>query len=298
MGVETKIQWTHHTFNPWRGCTKVSPGCQHCYAEATSKRNPTVLGEWGPGGRRAIAAESYWRLPLRWDRAAAEAGERRRVFCASLADVFEHNPAVEAARARLFTVIDSTPNLDWLLLTKRPENILHFWHTHTETDEHGRVWGASKPTRLEFRRDNVWLGTSIEDQQRANERLPELFRCRKLAAVLFVSLEPLLGPVDLLNVSRWKDAGRWWGKALGDSLDWAIIGGESGHDARPCDLAWVRSLIGQCFDGGVAPFVKQLGARPVADFDDASVDFRDPKGGDPDEWPADLRVREFPVVTA
>src|SRR4051794_38669367 len=102
MATETKIQWTHHTFNPWRGCQKVSPGCAHCYAEQLSLRNPKVLGEWGPDGKRVIASESYWRLPLKWNRDAHKAGERRRVFCASLADVFEDRPELVKPRERLF----------------------------------------------------------------------------------------------------------------------------------------------------------------------------------------------------
>lgn len=283
MGVLTKIQWTHHTFNPWRGCVKVSAGCAHCYAEKLSARNPAVLGEWGPKGRRAIAAESYWKLPLAWDRAAAGAGERRRVFCASLSDVFEQNLQVVEARARLFRTIDATPNLDWLLLTKRPENIMTYWHTRTYRDGDGRVWGESKPTRVEFRRDNVWLGTSVEDQERAEERIPELLVCRKLAPVLFLSLEPLLGPVDL----------RAFG-VFGPAIDWAIIGGESGPGSRPCDLVWVRRLIGQCEDMEIAPFVKQLGANVTSGGLYLFPPAADPKGGDIDEWPEDLRIREFP----
>lgn len=293
MATMTKIQWCDHTWNPWRGCTKVSAGCANCYAEAGSKRNPKVLGEWGPKGRRAIAAESYWKLPLAWDRAAQAAGERRRVFCASLADVFEHNPQVTEARARMFRVIDSTPNLDWLLLTKRPENIVPFWHTRSWVDGDGRTLGESKPTRQTLRRDNVWLGTSVEDQAAADTRIAELVRARDLAAVLFLSLEPLIGPVDLLRVSG-REPGRFWGGCLLDSIDWAIIGGESGADARACDVDWIRSLVDQCGEGGVAPFVKQLGANVVEGGMPLFPPFKDHKGGDIDEWPEDLKVRAFP----
>src|SRR5262249_10541241 len=115
----TRIAWTHHTLNPWRGCTKVSPGCTHCYAAELAKRNPAVLGRWGPGGPRVIASEAQWRNPLKWDRKAKAAGKRPRVFCASLADIFEARPELESPRARLFDLIAATPNLDWLLLTKR-----------------------------------------------------------------------------------------------------------------------------------------------------------------------------------
>lgn len=301
MATMTKIQWTDHTWNPWRGCTKVSPGCHHCYAETQSKRNPRVLGEWGPKGRRAIAADPYWRLPLQWDRAAKEAGERRRVFCASLADVFEHNDQVAEARARLFRTIDSTPNLDWLLLTKRPENIGMMWHTWSQYDDRGEPLGESKPTRREIRRHNVWLGTSVEDQDRANERIPELLGCRDLAEVLFLSLEPLVGRVSLIGVAGWTDPGRFFGRRPGEGIDWAIVGGESGPGARPCNTYWIREIVRDCVDAGVTPFVKQLGASPFDDstggnrYDDHTYfRLRDSKGGDPDEWPEDLRVREFP----
>src|SRR5690349_6943095 len=121
MGRDSAIEWTHHTFNPWRGCTKVSAGCAHCYAETWSKRNPKALGIWGDGGTRVIAAEAYWRQPLKWNAAAKAAGERHRVFCASLADVFEDRPELVESRERLLDVIYKTPDLDWLLLTKRPE---------------------------------------------------------------------------------------------------------------------------------------------------------------------------------
>jgi protein gp37 len=124
MGANSKIQWTNHTFNPWRGCSKVSAGCQHCYAEAMSRRNPAVLGEWGPKGTRVVAAEAMWRQPLKWDRDAQAAGVRARVFCASLADVFEDRADLETPRHELLRLIDSTRSLDWLLLTKRPENVL------------------------------------------------------------------------------------------------------------------------------------------------------------------------------
>src|SRR5688572_29932027 len=130
----TKIEWTAtvrpdgtvspgYTFNPWRGCAKVSPGCTHCYAETLSKRNPAVLGTWGKDGVRAIGSDAYWRQPLAWNRAAKQAGERRRVFCASLADVFEDRPDLVGPRHRLVDLIQLTQHLDWLLLTKRPENI-------------------------------------------------------------------------------------------------------------------------------------------------------------------------------
>lgn len=296
MGIETKIQWCHHTWNPWRGCTKVSPGCANCYAETQSRRNPAVLGEWGPEGRRVLAAENYWKLPHQWHRAAVAAGEGRRVFCASLADVFEDNDQVVDARERVWDTIDQTPALDWLLLTKRPENLGHMvpWCRDHAGQYRERFW------------PNVWLGTSVEDQARADERIPKLLEIP--AAVRFLSIEPLLGPIDL---------GRCWWRTNGESeaspyfdarigIDWVIVGGESGPDARPCDLAWIRSIVEQCKAAGVACFVKQIGSRPAvqtgwtggpywAEYPITLGQLHDPKGGDPDEWPADLRVREFPT---
>jgi protein gp37 len=279
MGL-TSIEWTAtprsdgtlapgYTFNPWRGCTKVSPGCTHCYAEATGKRNPRVLGEWGLRGRRAVAAESYWRRPLAWDRAAARAGERRRVFCASLADVFEERDELEGPRERLRALMSSTPHLDWLLLTKRPDFAARW------------IAGRRMP-------DNYWLGVSVEDQERADEGVPILLRIR--APVRFLSVEPLLGPVDLRpwlwHLAIPKHRGSWPPERVRDF--WVIVGGESGPRARPCDPAWIRSIAEQCRSYGVPCFVKQLGRRPVG------LRLVDKKGGDPAEWPEDVRVREFP----
>lgn len=304
MAENSKIQWTHHTFNPWRGCTKVSAGCTNCYAETLAGRNPKVLGVWGPKGTRVVASESMWREPIRWNREAKEAGERRRVFCASLADVFEGPetmpvasvPIIHAARVRLFHLISETPHLDWLLLTKRPENI----RRHCG-DGLPRSWAESMPT-------NVWLGTSVENQATADERIPELLKVP--AAVRFLSCEPLLGPVNFMQVLITEKLNRgcpesWRPEAFqpGPKLDWAIVGGESGGGARPCAVEWVRFIVSQCRAAGAACFVKQLGAQPH-DCSDGSdrpnagtlLELIDRKGGEPNEWPVDLRVREFPYV--
>lgn len=320
MGVDTKIEWCHHTFNPWWGCQRISPACGGargeggCYAEAFSKRiggSPWAKGlHWGPGSLRTIASEKQWAQPLAWNSAAEKAGERRRVFCASMADVGEDRRDLDAPRARLRALIEATPHLDWLLLTKRPETIVDLMG-----------WPGAWPR-------NVWAGTTVEDQRRADERIPHLLRVP--AAVRFLSCEPLLGPVDL---TRWMERewcrGGWPGAVhrytgsgrtvncpicggrgfTSRTLDWVIVGGESGHDARPFDLAWARSLVGQCRAAGVPAFVKQLGAAasdPVNGLAGArlrvpadaaalvSLRLKSPKGGDPAEWPADLRVREFP----
>jgi protein gp37 len=313
MGMLTKIQWCHHTFNPWRGCIKISDGCAHCYAEAQSVRNPRVLGEWGQNGRRAIAGEDYWRQPIRWARAAAAAGERRRVFCASLADVFEDNAQVVDARERLFDTIEATPELDWLLLTKRPENV----RILAASDIGWDVFQYGLPP-------NVWLGASIESHE-------WLWRASALmeipASVRFLSLEPLLAGLaeikaSIGSLSRFMDRGEYGDrfaqacprevypflgmKAIPDSdwnahggkIHWVIVGGESGPHARPCDVMWIAELVRACRAAGCAVFVKQLGTRPVANG--LPVALADPKGGDPDEWPAGfdfLKVREFPVLT-
>lgn len=287
---DSKIQWTHHTFNPWRGCTKVSAGCANCYAETLSGRNPKTLGVWGPQGTRVVASDSAWREPRKWNRVAKEAGERHRVFCASLADVFEGREtmpeaswvAVEAARVRLFHLISETPRLDWLLLTKRPENVSRF----RGGDGVPRSWPENMPP-------NVWLGVSVEDQAAANERIPHLLKIQ--ATVRFLSCEPLLAPVDLWSAMRpilGTGAGGAVQMDIRHGIDWVIVGGESGPRARACNPTWIVDLVDQCQAAGVACFVKQLGSN-VLNF--AQVKLRDSKGGDPSEWASDLRVRQFPM---
>lgn len=274
MGEISHIAWTDATFNPWWGCTRVSPGCEHCYAEtlATVRRKLPV---WGVDAERKPMSEAYWREPAKWNRKAEKAGVRMRVFCASMADVFELAPARNvqalevqgAARQRLWKLIEETPWLDWLLLTKRPQNIglLTRWER----------WPA-----------NVWLGVTAEDQKRYDERWP--IAARIPAAVHFISHEPALEPIELKE-ARVDDVGMHW-----RSPDWVITGGESGSKARPYDPEWARSIIRQCRAIGAAPFVKQLGSRPHT----GAIPYRtiDPKGGDPSEWAGDIRVREFPEV--
>jgi protein gp37 len=283
MGRDTKIQWAHHTMNPWRGCTKVSAGCLHCYAESLSKRNPAVLGKWGPGGTRVVASEAKWAEPLKWDRLARNSAERHRVFCASLADVFEdwNGPIVNSRGEVQATVSDSglpvatmhnvrrmlailiweTQGLDWLLLTKRPENakemIYRMWFPDAE-------WPG-----------NYWLGASVEDQEMADLRIPHLLDTP--APIHWLSMEPLLGPVDL---------GPWLAM-----LDWVVVGGESGPHARPCNLDWIRSIRDQCQGAGVPCFIKQLGTVNAK-----AGNAKDGHGGDWDEWRDEFRVRELPSM--
>jgi protein gp37 len=249
VAENSAIEWTHHTFNHVRGCTKVSDGCKNCYAETLSGRNPKTLGEWGPKGKRVIASESYWKEPLRWNKEAEQAGERRRVFCATLADVFEGPetmPAdsledVERARHRLFRLIVDTPHLDWLLLTKRPEN----FRTLAPMN-----WQDECPS-------NVWIGTSVENQQAADERIPHLLNVP--AKVRFLSCEPLLGPVEFSNVTNRSDCVSVLGKPAMEGIHWVICGGESGPKARPMHMQWARSLRDQCQAAGVAFHFKQWG---------------------------------------
>ena len=307
MGKHTSIAWTDHTFNPWRGCTRVSSGCDNCYAESWSKRNPSVLGVWGDNGTRVVASDSYWREPLRWDRDAAKRGVRERVFCASLADVFEDRTDLVDPRARLWRLIALTPNLDWLLLTKRPENAAHMADRAAGP---GGYDGSLLRVPVKPWPSNVWLGTTVENQAMADARIPRIL-CVP-AAVRFLSCEPLLEAVDLGLMWR-TDTGRWdsTGRELPlRRIDWVICGGESGAHARPFDVAWARSLVAQCRSAGVACFVKQLGARPAiapdelahrgwsaasAVVDDCGgIHTKDRAGADPSEWPTDLRVQEWP----
>lgn len=267
MGKQTHIQWCDHTFNGWRGCTKISPGCANCYAEKQSHRNPAVLGEWGPNANRVIGSATYWRQPITWNRAAERDGVRRRVFAFSLADVFEDRADLISPRFDLWRTIHDTPSLDWLLLTKRPENWRKFW--------------PCKPDRPIA--PNVWFGVSVENQEYADRRIPVL---RGIPAVVrWISYEPALGPVDFHLLHRFH--------IKHDRIDWIIVGGESGPHARPLDLEWARSTIRQCRDTGVACFVKQLGHKPFGSISAVQMDLAT-KGGDPEEWPEDIRIREFP----
>lgn len=291
MGATTKIEWCDHTFNPWTGCEKVSAGCVNCYAESWSKR--TNLVEWGREGTRKRTSEANWREPWRWNQAAIRDGVRRRVFCASLADVFEDREELLPWREELFALIENTPALDWLLLTKRPYNIAKFMPN---------AWHAGAPL------DNVWLGTSVENQEVARERITWL--ARTPATVRFLSCEPLLTPLDLRPFLG--EFQRTYRGDFGRLFDWVIVGGESGPRSRRLQVEWVRDLREQCRAAGVAFFNKQLGRRAfTATSSDVlacggkmhtdaegrvtyELAITDKKGGDWDEWPADLRVREFP----
>lgn len=221
----TAITWAHFTFNPWWGCARVSPACDHCYAEMLAKRFGHKV--WGRDEPRRFFGEKHWNDPIRWDRKAEKAGVRYRVFCASMADVFEGRADLDPHRARLWDLIEETAHLDWLLLTKRPENIARMVPA---------PWLGLWP-------QNAWIGTTVENKRYANLRIPKILEVP--AAVRFLSCEPLLGPV---NLASWID-----------QLQWVITGGESGHHARPMHPDWVRSIRDQCRAAGVAHHFKQWG---------------------------------------
>src|SRR3972149_9800793 len=324
MAQNSKIEWTDHTFNPWMGCTKVSPGCKHCYAETMMDHRYGKV-EWGPQGTRVRTDLKYWKQPLKWEKQpwmectvcgwrGVYDGEstcpgcshpmvrvmktaRQRVFCASLADVFEDNPQVADWRGELFQLIDQTDNLDWLILTKRPERIFSLG-----TDAVGEIFD-----NWLMRHPNVWLGTSIENQKTANERIPALLE--NCAHVHFLSCEPLLGHINLSEAVEpdgeawyevnaesddhdepeefveeceaeldWVNYGNdlvynpehrdWVNNRRAQAgfktlrhggIDWLIAGGESGPEARITDPNWVRSLRDECEQASVAYFFKQWG---------------------------------------
>jgi protein gp37 len=279
---DSNIEWTHHTFNGWLGCSKVSPGCDNCYAESWAKRYGTV--EWGSGKPRKLTSDANWRQPVKWNAEAAAAGVRARVFCASLADVFD-NEVPQEWRARLWDLIRGTPHPDWLLLTKRAGNIPKMLPDY---------WGAGW--------ENVWIGISIVNQEEADRDIRKLIEIP--ARARFLSCEPLLGAIRLdrlhlhtkqemfgvpeqewfydcltgdafitegLSVedfrARWldQDFTKEWKiekSALierGSAIDWVIVGGESGTGARPMHPAWAQFLRDQCQAAGVPFLFKQWG---------------------------------------
>jgi protein gp37 len=241
VAENSKIEWCDHTFNPWVGCQKVSPGCDHCYAEGWAKRSGLV--QWGPHADRRRTSEANWRKPLKWAKDARGTGKRPKVFCASLADVFD-NQVPEEWRADLWALIYKTPELDWLLLTKRPENIAKMCPANNDVanEVRKRIGIDYWPWR------NVWLGTTAEDQHHYDRRLPILKQTQ--AVVHFISYEPAIGPISIV-----------WGKP-----DWLICGGESGGGARPMDLAWAREARDQCAASGIAYFFKQTTNKgPIPD---------------------------------
>lgn len=375
MSESTHIQWTDATYNPWRGCRKVSPGCTNCYIVRTP---PFRISGQRHGPKRIRGGEVTLEEPLRWNKKPWVCGvcgrcmtedqskgyrscptgihfvqhHRRRVFCLSLGDWLDDEVPIEWL-ADLLSLIHQTPNLDWLLLTKRPENwrrrlehCAHLWAERGLADEEVEDWvyewlGCNGPAKAPR---NVWLGTSVENQKTADERIPILLSIP--ARVRFLSVEPMLEKIDLkltkpmpITCGEFGDEGEYYEANRG--IHWAIFGGESGHvhstkcflgtkrpallaverqkircgiaEARPCNIEWIRDGVMQCQEAGLAVFVKQLGSRSVVEnansldwpdrtkfvasgsgFASGQVKFKDKKGGDPTEWPEDLRIRQFP----
>ncbi len=228
----SNISWTDHTFNPFIGCSKVDGDCANCYAEAMAKDKPAIQTEWGPGKPRRPASEAQWEEPVKWDKQAKKAGVRKKVFCASMSDVFDAE-APEGLRARLFNVIRATPHLDWLLLTKRPQLI------KAQLQEIG-VWEL-------LPLPNVWLGVSAGTQVGFDKRWPIL---RELPALVkFISYEPALGPIILPEEAK-------------GQLHWMICGGETAMrtgEGRQMDPSWARTMRDQCVRMGIPYFFKQWG---------------------------------------
>jgi protein gp37 len=295
MATDTKIEWADHTFNPWIGCTKVGPGCDHCYAEARMDTRYHKV-RWGAGEPRRRTSEHNWKLPPSWNRRAEAEGVRRRVFCASLADVFD-NEVDPQWRAELFALIERTQSLDWLLLTKRignakamlPQRVLNY------------VTGQTEPATP----CNVWLGATVVNQEEADRDIPKLLATP--AAVRFLSVEPILSDIRLGQFLQRSPSAAFasgrvtpempaWTRIGSTAIDWVIVGGESGPKARPTTIGHIRSVVQQCKSASVPVFVKQLGARPV-NREGVPHPLTHAKGGAIEEWPEDLRVREFPSTS-
>lgn len=287
MAENSKIEWTDHTFNPWEGCTKVSPGCANCYAETRNARfGGGTAPNWGKDAPRRRTSAANWKLPEKWDREAVAIRDgfvnatgldapviRPRVFCASLADWLDPEVPIQWL-ADLLELIRSTPNLDWLLLTKRPE----LWHERVEAvvtecvmrqfnqPLHNFLWHW---THRRIAPKNVWIGTTVENQAMADKRIPALLRIP--TKVRFLSCEPLLGEVDLSAISTGEGHGLneaepiitinplQRASALDPHIHWVICGGESGPKARPMHPDWARSLRDQCAQAGVPFLFKQWG---------------------------------------
>ncbi len=296
MAETSAISWTKSTFNPWIGCTKVGPGCDHCYAAVSTPARAMGI-KWGPGEQRHRTSASNWAQPLKWNKQAPESTFAGRkgfwpVFCASLADVFD-NEVPDEWRRDLFALIRETPNLTWLLVTKRI----------------GNVKTMLPPEGLP---PNVWLLITVVNQEEANRDIPKLVKIS--ATKIGVSYEPALGPVDWLEACSCQYCGGDGYHSHGPDdfacgecdghvatpdeieVDWIIVGGESDQGAakaRPFVLGWGKNTVRQCQAAGVAVFVKQLGSNPTNREGERHPQI-ERAGKDMAEWPEILRVQEFP----
>lgn len=320
MSTTSKIEWTDRTWNPVRGCSEVSEGCRNCYAMRQAHRFNQPGGAY-EGLTRMADRGPIWTGNIRLDESALEAPLRwkkpSRVFVNSMSDLF-HESVPDDFLDRVFAVMALTPRHTYQILTKRPGRMCDYLSDLNYRKEQVGVEAelmsgfdrsaTDSPANVTWPLANVWLGVSVENQATADERIPLLLRTP--AAVRFLSVEPLLGPVNL--EWEWRARTTHHDEAI---IDWVIVGGESGPGARPCHLDWLRSVARQCQAAGVGLFVKQWGAVPVmgeAEWRDLSptrllsaskrdrfpssvtLKLRDSKGGDPAEWPEDLRVREYP----
>lgn len=224
MAETTEIAWTNSTFNPFWGCTRVGPGCDHCYAEALDRR--TGGDHWGARKTPRVMSADNWRKPVRWNRIAEATGTRHKVFCGSMCDWCDRNAPL-GQRERLWDLIRATPNLDWQLLTKRAPNIVKYLPAD---------WGNGY--------SNVWLGVTVEDRKHGLLRIEHLRRIP--AKIRFLSIEPLLEDLGTINLS---------------GIHWVIVGGESGPHARPLRMEWVENIRRQCAAADVPFFFKQRGGR-------------------------------------
>jgi protein gp37 len=229
MAQNSSIEWTDHTFNPWWGCTKISAGCANCYADTTANRYGFKV--WGSEAERRFFTDAHWKEPVSWNRQAEFQGKVADVFCGSMCDVMEDRDDLREQRTRLWELIDRTPWLRWLLLTKRPEN-----------------YPLLLPARwLERVPNNVMLGCTMEDMTNARQRVPSLICLSREGFRTFVSYEPALGPIE------------WEALAASAHLWWIISGGESGPGCRPNDPKWHRDTRDFCRNHGIAYFFKQWG---------------------------------------
>lgn len=274
MGSSTNIEWCDITWNIWRGCAEVSPGCANCYARTFAKRNPDVLGEWGKDAYRALASDAYLAKITQENRRASRDRVRRRVFLGSMMDFFEDRPDLVGMRELGIYSMGSCKNLDFLVLTKRPENIDRLWPMNMQT-------AYSIPPPNYQLMDNVWFGVSVEDVKRADERIPRLQD--KDVRVRFLSVEPILEYIDL---NRHLQRG---------GIHWVIVGGESQQEkvCRRTQVDWIEAVVAACQGNGVPVFVKQMGGLPYDGLQQLKL--KSKKGEDVNEWPDHLRIRQFPT---
>ena len=299
----TSIQWCDHSINPIRArdkktgaighyCEKCASGCTNCYASDLQRR--FKMPAFGSGQKRGD-------IEVFLDESKLEEVRKRkkptRYFWCDMSDLFGSWVKPEWIEACLETM-DETPQHTHMLLTKRPENVRPMMIEHSLVKIPGHVRQNEGDGYHVKSRPNVWIGCSVATQADVDKNIPELLKCRSLTPVLFVSAEPLLGPVDFSFGTPEERKIPCQSIVIPPKLDWVIVGGESGSNARPCEIDWIRSLVHQCQVAEVPCFVKQLGSQPrfgEADIWAGAADIRlDKKGGDPDEWPSDMRIREFP----